>query len=174
MNDPARPPVLRADVSGINRAIEVGARAVVRADRQEWNTSVAATGIGEGGKKYADLDLNENELRYYGGSSALISRGEGVSYTAYITYRAANAATLLPSGAVRDIDGDAYIFAAERSYNSFFSYAEAGKTVRKMPVQVIDKSEKMVALADDLWGVEVAYREDRELSDGAKVMEYEN
>jgi multidrug resistance efflux pump len=174
MNDPERPHVLRADVSAVSRTIEAGAKAAVKGDRYEWNTAVVATGIDESGRKYADLEINENELKYYGGASALIARGEGVTYTAYITYRAANAATLLPSGAVRDIDGDAYIYAAERSYDYFLSYADTGLKVRKMSVQVIDKSDKMVALADDLWGVEVAYREDRELSDGAKVMAYEN
>jgi len=172
MNNLEKPPVLRADASGTDRVIEKGTKATVRADRSEWNSTVLDVGIDMEGRRYADLEIREEELRYSGGLYAMVLQRDA-TYTAYITQRAANSATLIPAGALHSEGAEAYIFVVERNYWRSGITDESMK-IRKMTVTVLDKSDRLVAIAEELWGVQIAYREDRPLTDGATVMEYLN
>ncbi|NLG24136.1 MAG: hypothetical protein GX558_02195, partial [Clostridiales bacterium] len=133
-----------------------------------WNTVVADAGVDLDGKRYVDLKLDEAEYRDFASLSALANSAEALPVS--ISYRAAQSATLIPASALHGDGGDAHIFVLDR--NRWGGFMDSGMKVKKQSVTVIDRSDSMVALADDLWDTEIAYREDHPLEDGDRVMEY--
>ena len=71
----------------------------------------------------------------------------------------------------QDSDGSYYVYTISRSYGG--GILSSGDTiVKKTAVTVLEKTDKMVSLADDLQYTEIADREDRALTDGQAVMDY--
>jgi hypothetical protein len=88
-----------------------------------------------------------------------------------ITYRADKTTTLIPASALRtDSDGSSFVYTVQQQYGGLLS--NSGFTVKKTPVTVIEKSDKLVSLQDDLSFSDVADNEDRTITDGQQVMEY--
>ena len=177
LNNLEKPPVLRAEVSATERTIEKGSKASVRgSDRySEWNTTVVEVGVNADGKRFVDLEIIESELRNSGGLYAMVLQRETATYNVYITQRAMNSTTLIPAGALHEEGGETFIFVVDRYYGWSMGFTDESMKVRKMTVTVLDKSDKLVAIAEDLYGGEkIAYREDRALSDGISVMEHIN
>lgn len=168
LDDPAKPPVLRADITSVKRAIDDGAKATVKYGSFEWQTTVAGTGVGSDGKRYVDLKLNEPDFQDYVSLSSLAMRGDALNIA--ISRRAGSSATLIPAGALHEDGGEAYIFTVNGG--GWGGLMDTGMKVQKQAVTVVDRSDAMVALADELWDTEIAYREDHPLEDGDRVMEY--
>ena len=173
MNNPEKPPVLRADVSSITRVIEKGSKATIKSDRyQEWETTVVSTGIGLDGKRYVDMELNDDGMDYYGGLYAMVMQSASSSFTATVTYRSSSTNTLIPAAALHEDDGT-YIYTLDRN-NWSGGFMSSGMKARKMEVTVIEKSDKLIAIAEELYGTEIIYRESSAIKDGDSVMEYIN
>lgn len=168
LDDPSKPPVLRADITAVKRAIEDGAKATVKYGSFEWQTTVAGTGVGSDGKRYADLKLNEPDFADFVSLSSLAMRGDALNVA--ISHRAGSSATLIPASALHEDGGEAYIFTVSRG--SWGGLMDTGMKVQKQAVTVVDRSDSTVALADELWDTEIVYREDHPLEDGVRVMEY--
>ena len=86
-----------------------------------------------------------------------------------LVYRARDASSLLPTNAVRGSDDQRYVYIVEQNTAAF-----GGNTLklRKLEVKVIGEYGGVTALQDDISYYQVAYGEDRAVSEGDVVMQY--
>lgn len=159
-------PVLRADVSNVAKTLTAGNKVTLENGATTQLQSIEITPTGQ---KYALIELNSAVLKAGGGMSRMIAE-TAISLT--LTYKAAKSTTLLPASAVRqDSDGSYYVYVINRSYGGGI-LSNNDTVVKKNSVTVLEKTDKMVSLADDLQYTEIADREDRALNDGQAVMDY--
>ncbi len=159
-------PVLRADVSNVAKTLTEGNKVTLENGATTQLQSIEITPTGQ---KYALIELNSAVLKAGGGMSRMIAE-TAISLT--LTYKAAKSTTLLPASAVRqDSDGSYYVYVINRSYGGGI-LSNNDTVVKKTSVTVLEKTDKMVSLADDLQYTEIADREDRALTDGQAVMDY--
>ncbi len=118
------------------------------------------------GKRYAYIDLTEELVENLGPLSKLL-REEEVQGT--LTYRAKTSSTILPASAVRDDSDGSYIYTVDHVQGNILQ-GNMWKAV-KTKVTVIERSDSKVSIQEEFWG-QVADREDRPISDGDTVMEY--
>ncbi len=159
-------PALRADISSVNKAIQAGHK--VTLTQNDVSTEVDKVETDADGKKYAYIKLDSKTLKAAGGMTRLLNDGD-IAMT--LTYKAQKSATLLPASAVRSDGSDNYyVYIVNSSYGGLLD--NGGYTVSKMTVTVLEKSDQIVAVAEDLNYREIADREDRTLTDGQAVMDY--
>ncbi len=160
-------PVLSCDISNIKKTIKKGMKVSVEGIKKDL--SISDIRLSADNKKTAYIDLKEKDISSLGGLSNIIDK----EIKAHIIYKADNTSTLIPASALRtDSDGSNYVFVVNRSWGGMLS--NSSETVKKFPVKVIEKSDKMVSLEDDLSYQEIADNEDRTIKDGQQVMEYVN
>ena len=75
----------------------------------------------------------------------------------------------LPISAVRVSGAEYYVYTVIESENIFGAQV---LTLKKQTVTVLDESDTMVAISGLTQNAQVAYMEDRALSDGMEVMTY--
>ena len=162
-------PVLRADVTNVDKTLREKLKVVLtQTDTESEIESLETSGDG---KKYALITLSSKVLKSAGGLTHLLSES---SIPLTITYKAQKSTTLLPASAVRsDGSGSYYVYVVQQNYGGGL-LGSGGYTLSKTPVTVIESSDQIVALEDDLSYREIADREDRALSDGQAVMDYVN
>lgn len=162
---PGELPVIRCDISDVRKSIGKGMK--VRINDENRELSVSGVHVEADGRKFAVIELDEAAVSALGGLSKLMSSTIRVQ----IIYKAQKTTTLLPASALRS-DGDSqyYVYAIRQTTGGLFG--NAGYTVNKREISVIETSEKLVAIDDDLSGIQIADGEDRALRDGQTVMEY--
>ena len=161
-------PVLRADVSEAPLNIVEGAKVTIESGYYEVESTVSATGYDENGKKYADIGLTDELIRVKGSVYNLTL----ADTTAEVSMRADRITTLIPASAVRsEGEGQDYVYLIEQKRGSFTGDS---MYVVKTPVTVLGRSDKLVSVAEELYGARLADKEDRAISDGVTVMEYVN
>lgn len=158
-------PVLRADVTQVDKTLREGLKVVLT--NSDAATEVEKLENSADGKKYAYVKLDSKTIKAAGGLSRMIADGD-IALT--LTYKASKSATLLPASAVRGDAGSAYVYVVARTYGGLLD--SGGYKISKSAVTVIEKSDQVVAVAEDLSYREIADREDRALSDGQAVMDY--
>ncbi len=164
-------PSLRAPLTGIERTFAVGTRVTVGDDDNGTErTKVSATATDSTGTKYLVIELPESMTEP--GNTAVRQAIANGGVQATITYRAKESMTLLPAAAVRSDGNSSYVFLVQQSGGGFLS--SNGMKVVKTSVTVADKNDKQVAVQEDFSYQQLAYQEDRALSDGMAVMEYVN
>lgn len=159
-------PVLRADVSDITKTLAEGNKVTTSGDK---STEILEITAEAGGKKYALIEINNDVTKDLGSLSRMLGMEE-IPLT--ITYKASKNTTLLPASAVRlDNDSSYYVYVVNRDYGGGL-LGSGGYVLSKQTVTVLEKTDKLVSLADDLQYTEIADREDRAISDGQAVMDY--
>ena len=162
------PPVLRADITSLNKALADNTRVDVAGEYGSERTKVEKTVLEGDGKKYAYVTLTENIISIKGGITRMVTDGD-TEIT--ITYRAKESATLIPASAVRsEGEGQDYIYLIQRSYGGFMG-SSAMKAV-KTSVTVLERGDNVISIQETMDYQEIADREDRALTDGCTVMEY--
>ncbi len=160
-------PVLRADVTSVDKTLREGLKAVLT--QSDTESEVAGLETATDGKKYAMITLSSKVIKSAGGLSHLVAE-ESIPLT--ITYKAQKSTTLLPASAVRsDGSGQYYVYVVQQNYGGGL-LGSGGYTLVKTTVTVLETSDQVVSLQDDLSYREIADREDRALSDGQAVMDY--
>ena len=160
-------PVLRADVTNVDKTLREKLKVVLT--QSDTETEIASLETAADGKKYALISLSSKVLKSAGGLAHLLGE-EGIPLT--ITYKAQKSTTLLPASAVRsDGSGSYYIYIVQQNYGGGL-LGSGGYTLQKTAVTVIESSDQIVALEEDLSYREIADREDRALTDGQAVMDY--
>ncbi|MCL2545358.1 MAG: HlyD family secretion protein [Clostridia bacterium] len=164
---PGEEPALRVEITGVKREFAEGMRADIKAEHGDIRTEVSAV-IREGvERKYLHIPLTEEMIAPLGGVRTLLGSGA----TVRLTYRAQEATTVLPPGAVRsegDGKGD-FIYVADYRYDVWGGYMVA----RKLPVTVLERGDKEVALQEDLrYGSRPVYQESKPLKEGGRIEEY--
>ena len=161
-------PVLRADLSQVERTITEGTAAAYNPDSYDAiETEVTTVGTDADGKKYADIALTKQLIKARGSVYAMLQEDT----TMTLIYRAREATSLLPTSAVRGSGDDRYIFVTEQNNAAF-----GGNTLRlhKLAVKVLGEYGGTTSVEDDVTYYTVAYGEDRAVDDGDAVMEYLN
>ena len=160
------PPVLRADVSQVNRTISEGMAVSIEIDQySSVETQVVATGLDDEGKKYADVEITPDVRSARGSIYAMTLEETPMT----LVFRAQQTSTLIPSSAVHGTGDDRYVFTVETSYSNF---GGSRMTVRKTPVTVLGEAGGVASVQEDLGYYEIAYMEDRPINDGDAVMLY--
>jgi len=161
-------PVLRADITSLNKSIEDKTRVDVAGDYASERTSVEKTVLEGDGKKYVYITLTEGIISIKGGITRMITDGN-IEVT--VTYRAKEPATLVPASAVRNEgEGQDYVYLIQRTWGGFLG-SSAMKVV-KTNVTVLERGDNVVSIQQEMDYQEIADREDRALTDGCTVMEY--
>lgn len=159
-------PVLRADITDVRQSIDTGAAVLVKGDWQALETKVIGVGVDIKGRKYVDVELTEEIISMRGGVYAMTLSDTDMT----VTFRAKESRTLLPASAVRSGgEKDDYVWQIRREYGGFTG--ERMK-IAKTPVTVVQRADKVVAIAEDMYNAQIADMEDRAIKDGDAVMEY--
>ncbi len=160
-------PVLRADISDIkNQEVSVGMKLTLSTpDMGELQTQIADVAVNEAGKRYADITVTDEIINAEGGLYAMTQN----STTFSITFKASDSTCLLPSTAVRGSGDERYVYTVDRSTTTF---GKEKLTLTKTTVTVLAEADGTTSVQEDMSYADVAYMEDRSLSEGATVMEY--
>ena len=161
-------PVLRVDTEDSTLTISKGTEVTFEgAKGSELESEVIATGVTPEGRKYADVELTKKLLKGVGGSSAIAD----TETTIKIFYKAKQSTTLLPSSAVRGSGEDRYVYVAREQQSAF---GTKSLVIAKLEVTVLAEVEGVCSISDEISWEQVAYMEDRAISEGTTVMEYVN
>jgi len=158
---------LRADTTEVELNISKGMTAYLTdKSGNELELEVTAVGVTLTGGTYADVELEKSDIKDMGGVYALAAAGD---VTMKLEYKAKQATTLLPSAAVRGSGDDRYVYTLQTETSSFGT----SKTVTvRTDVTVLAESDGTVSISEDLSWTQVAYMEDRSISEGDAVMAY--
>ncbi|MBQ3270000.1 MAG: hypothetical protein IJH09_08775 [Clostridia bacterium] len=161
-------PVLRADISQVERTITEGTAATYNPDSYDpVETEVVTVGTDADGKNYADIELTKQLIKARGSVYSMMQEDTPMT----LVFRAREATSLLPTSAVRGSGDDRYIYVAEQNNAAF-----GGSTLKlhKLEVKVLGEYGGTTSVQDDVTYYSVAYGEDRAVDDGDAVMEYLN
>lgn len=165
LSKPGEMPVLRCNITDVKKTIAKGMKA--KLDSSERELTITDVQLGSDGKKYALIELDSDTLSSLGGLSKLMEGPQDLS----IIYRSARTTTLLPASALRSGDDNShFVYVVNQNWGGMLS--NTTYTVKKQSVTVLETSNKMVSVEDDLSWVQIADREDRSLADGQAVMDY--
>ena len=159
-------PVLRADVSNVNRGVAEGTTVSYTVDSYESiDTNVVTSGTDAEGKKYVDVALNDRLIRERGSIYAMTLEDTPLQ----LVYRAREATTLLPVSAVRGAGDDRYVYVVEENTAAF---GASTMKLRKLGVTVLAEYGGTASVQEDIGYYTIAYMEDRPVNEGDTVMEY--
>ncbi len=163
-------PYIKADVSELSgKTFSNGTKVTVATSDGDTNrTKITGTTMDSNGQKYIIVALTEDIIRAEGGMSKLMGNTLSLS----VTYKAAQSTTLIAASAVRNEGGEKnYVYVINSRVNGFF-----GKQmyVTKTDVTVIERSDTLVSIQEDMSYSQLADKEDRALENNKAVMEYIN
>ncbi len=161
-------PVLRADITSLNKSIADGTKVEVAGDYGTEKTAVEKSVLEADGKKYIYVTLSDNIVSVRGGIVRMIT-DENTEMT--VTYRAKDSATLIPASAVRsEGEGQDYVYLINHTWGGFLS--SSSMKVTKTSVTVLERGDTVVSIQQEMEYQDIADKEDRALTDGCTVMEY--
>ena len=160
-------PVLRLETGGAHRVIPAGTPAELSAGERTAQAEVASQGVAEDGAPCVDINLTPEIISALGGINALSDSG---SVTARIRLRSEGQNTLLPTAAVRGSEGDYYVYTVVANVDAL---GAEKMTIEKKEITVIGQSGSVTAVEEGLMNDRIAYMEDRPLTEGCEVMQYE-
>lgn len=159
-------PMVRVDITECPLTITKGMDAIlIGAAGQNVESEVESTGVTLSGGRYADIELKKKKIDDMGGIYAMMVNGVSVR----VEYRSKNTTTLLPAAAVRGSGDDRYVYTTRVKESAFGTQQTV--TVRQN-VTVLAEADGTVSIEEDLTYMQVAYMEDRSISEGDAVMEY--
>ena len=128
---------------------------------------VAGVEMNRDGNQVALINLRDDDDVVTGFGSLYAMSSAEISVK--VSMEVASNASLVPSSAVHGAEGDRYVYVIHTD-----QAAVGSKTmkVEKVSVTVIAEADGTSAVREELSYSQVAYMEDRELSDGSRVMEY--
>lgn len=159
-------PVLRADISAVEKNVDEGMTVNMSTDRYGTiETKVLETGLDAEGMRYADVELTDKMISACGSVYAMMAADTQL----ILINRAKAQSTLLAASAVHGTGDDRYIYTVETSYSST---GNSKMTVRRMAVTVFGEADGMASIEEELGYCDIACMEDRPISDGDSVMLY--
>lgn len=158
-------PSLRADVTDIKKTLKKGMKAKVEGLQKD--VQITDVLLDTDKRRYAVISLTEKQVTELGGLNQLMTKEVPMT----LVYKSDKTTTLIPASALRTDDGGKhFVYVIENSWGGMLGNNQL--KVKKVPVTVLEKSDKMVSLSDDLSYAEIADHEDRTIKDGLQVMEY--
>lgn len=158
-------PSLKADITEVKKTIEKGTKVELEGVRQEL--VVNDVKLEALNRKSVLVELNDAVITQLGGISAMMANPPQIT----LVYKSRRTTTLLPASAVRtDGDGSSYIYTVEQSWGGLLGNSQL--MLKKVPITVLEKSNRFVAISEEVSYYQIADKEDRAVRDGQVVMEY--
>ena len=161
------PPVVRLEAGSVRRVIPAGTAAELSAGDRTAAAEVKTQGLAEDGAPCVDVILTPEIISALGGINVLSENG---AVTARILLRSEGQNTLLPTAAVRGSEGDYYVYTVLGGTDAL---GAEKLTIEKKSVTVAGQSGNVTAVEEGLMNARIAYMEDRPLTEGCEVMQYE-
>ena len=159
--------LFRTETGNLARNISIGTSATIEGrSGNQVKGRVTAIGYGETGTPYLDIPVSYNDLALIDKADVLLTSGASVSMSIVSDAKG----VLLPAGTIRGTKDSPYIYVAVESQNAF---GQSTFVVEKQNVTVLDETTEMVIVSDLSDDYQVIYMEDRAISEGSEVMEYE-
>ena len=157
-------PVLRADLSNVERTVTEGMSVSMDSD-SGITSKVVGIGTDSENKKYADIEMTKQLINAVGSVYSIMDAGTSM----VLVYNARETTTLLDTNVVRGSKPDYYVLIAKRNEGAF-----AGDTykIEERKIKVLAMTSEKVSVQDDLSAYIIAYGEDRNIRAGDSVMEY--
>ncbi len=167
LTQPETMPVLRADLTGIDKTVTQGMTVTISGGNfGDMETTVANVGIDQEGKKYADVTLTQDVISSLGSVYSMTLEDTPMT----LVNRARQNTMLLTTSAIHGTGNNRYIYTVDTSYSSF---GNSTMTVRKQTVTVLAEADGVASIQEDMSWYDIAYMEDRPINDGDTVMLYE-
>lgn len=157
---------LRTDITDSPRKITTSMSVTMeKQDGSLLRSKVISTGYDKSGRLIADITLDEQQMTDLASVRELIEKGVALT----VIYTAEETTAQLPISAVRSTGDEYYVFIVKETENLFGSTV---MTVQKKTVQLLDTTATTAAVEGLSNDAQVAYMEDKTLSDGMEVITY--
>ena len=158
-------PALRAELTGVEKAVEEGMSVTLDAGSDGVSGKVTALGYSPSGARYADVAVTDEMIRAAGSLYSLSMSPSRIT----LSFKAKESSCLLPASAVRGSGDSRYVYTVNESATTF---GKRKLSLSKMDVHVIAEADGTASIQEDLSYYSIAYMEDRALREGSSVMEY--
>ncbi len=158
-------PLIEADISGEKRKIAKGDTVYVGSGDSAVKAKIQKTGYNRDTKLCAYIAVSKDMTGAVGSLWQLSS----MEIPVQVNLQSANPVTLLPVSALHGSGDQRYVYVIETEDTALNGTV---MKVRKMDVTVLDEADGVAALQEELGRYQLAYMEDRELTEGGTVMEY--
>lgn len=157
---------LQADITDSPRKITTGMSVTMeKQDGSLLRSKVISTRYDKSGRLVADITLDEQQMTDLASVRELIEKGVALT----VIYTAEETTAQLPISAVRSTGDGYYVFIVKETENLF---GGTMMTVQKKTVQLLDTTATTAAVEGLSNDAQVAYMEDKALSDGMEVIAY--
>ncbi len=158
-------PALRADLTDVEKAITEGMNVTVGSGDDSVQAKVTGIGFTESGAQCADVAVTDEIIRTVGSLYSLSTSPTKLT----ILFKSSESSCLLPASAVRGSGDSRYVYTVNERTTTF---GKRKLSLSKLDVHVIAEADGVASIQEDLSYYNIAYMEDRALSDGSDVMEY--
>lgn len=159
---------LQADISGTSRTITEGTPVVISGSiGYKVESTVSRNSFDAAGNPAIQVTIPSSAISTLGGASGLLKKGVSMS----VEYVSDKVSTLIPAAAVRGITGNNFIYVVEETENLL---GQSVLTLAKQPITIADEAGDMVAVAEEITNMQIAYMEDRSVSEGSEVISYDD
>ena len=155
-------PVLRADLTNVEQNVTEGMKVSLPGGAEAKITSLGYT---DTGARCADVEITKKIVRSEGSVYSL--SGKNTKLTILLT--AKESTNLLPASAVRGSGDSRFVYVVSERATAF---GQKKLSISKQDVHVIAEADGTASIEEDLSYYDIAYMEDRALSDGSDVMRY--
>ena len=155
-------PVLRAELTDVERTISEGMDVSLPGGAE---AKITGLGFTETGARCADVAVTDKILKSEGSMYSLSQKSTKLT----LNFAAKEKTCLLPSSAVRGSGDSRFVYVINERSTTF---GQKKLSISKMPVTVIAEADGTASIEEDLSYYDVAYMEDRALTDGSDVMRY--
>ena len=163
LTDAESRPVIEIARDEMDRIIPDGTAVMIMTQWGDFKSEVLVTGVNNEGVEYAHIVIPD-DLAQMGVS---INRFGADDFTVNVALQTDTAHSLVPVSAIHGTGDDRYVYVVEENKSAL---GGTEMSVAKLSVTVIDEADGMAAVEERLTRVQLAYMEDRPLSDGAAVM----
>ncbi|MBP3452921.1 MAG: hypothetical protein J6M20_04315 [Clostridia bacterium] len=163
LTDAESMPVIEIGIDEMDRIIPDGTTVMIMTQWGDFKSEVLVTGVNDKGDEYAHIAIPD-DLAQMGVS---INRFSAENFTVSLALQTDTAHSLVPVSAIHGTGDDRYVYVVEENSSAL---GGTEMSVTKLSVTVIDEADGMAAVKERLTRVQLAYMEDRPLSDGATVM----
>ena len=155
-------PALRAELTDVEKTIAEGMEVSLPGGAE---AKITALGFTDTGARCCDVAVNDAILRSEGSVYSLSLKP--TKFTLHFTAR--EKTSLLPSSAVRGSGDSRFVYVVNERRTTF---GQVKLSISKLDVTVIAEAGGTASVEEDLSYYDVAYLEDRALTDGSDVMRY--
>ena len=155
-------PALRAELTDVEQTISEGMEVSL-----PNGATAKITGLGytETGARCADVAVTDKILKSEGSMYSLSLNSTKLT----LSFTAKEKTCLLPSSAVRGSGDSRFVYVVNERNTTF---GQKKLSISKLSVTVIAEADGTASVQEDLSYYDIAYMEDRTLTDGSDVMRY--